>query len=126
MTILTETRQRPEIKLRPQPGLVAGSADDASLVTVKGIASRVVLDPKKGTATKTYRRHFLVRLLYWIAFQSSFPYISNRAAIKAAEYRRRVAGLMRATERLRHWPDSTLPRAYGGSWADSNHPLPVP
>ena len=94
MTILTETRQQPKTTPWLQPGSVAGSTDGASLVTVKGIASRVVLDPRNGTATKTYRQHFLVGLLYWIAFQSSFPYICNRAAIKAAEYRRRVAGLI--------------------------------
>ena len=94
MTILTQTRQQPKKALPQSAASRVGNSNDASLVTVKGIASRVVLDPKKGTATKTYRRHFLVRLLYWIAFQSSFPYICNKAAIKAAEYRRRVAGLI--------------------------------
>lgn len=94
MTIQTETRQQPE-KALPQPtAAIDASTEEVSLVTMKGIASRVVLDPRKGTATKTYRRHFLVRLLYWIAFQSSFPYICNEAALKAAAYRRRVAGLI--------------------------------
>ncbi|MFQ6019488.1 MAG: hypothetical protein ACE5KW_01905, partial [Dehalococcoidia bacterium] len=67
---------------------------EALPVTVSGIASRVVLDRKQGTATKVYRRHFLVRLLYWLAFQAPFPYRSNRAALKAAQYRRRIASLI--------------------------------
>ena len=71
-----------------------GTQTEALPVTVNGIASRVVLDQQQGTATKVYRKHFLVRLLYWLAFQAPFPYISNIAALKAARYRRRIAGLI--------------------------------
>ena len=93
MTILSEAKQQYNAQPQP-PASITADVNEASLVTMKGIANRVVLDRKNGTATKKYRRHILVRLLYWIAFQSSFPYICNRAALKAAEYRRRVAGLI--------------------------------
>jgi hypothetical protein len=78
----------------PFPAQVIDSDREALPTTVDGIASRVVLDRKQGTATKIYRKHFLVRLLYWLAFQAPFPYVSNRPALKAAQYRRRIAGLI--------------------------------
>jgi len=61
---------------------------------VSGIASRVVLDREAGTATKVYRRRLAIWALYWLAFQAPFPYATNRAALKAAQYRRRIAGLI--------------------------------
>ena len=39
----------------------------------RSIASTVVLDPERGTATKRYYPPGLVRLLYWLSFQASFP-----------------------------------------------------
>ena len=60
----------------------------------KSIASRVVLDPDRGTATKTYRPPPVVRLLYWLAFQARFPYESNPEALHAAVYRRKIASLL--------------------------------
>ena len=92
MTIQTATTTK--IDTFPFPAEVMGTEAEALPVTVNGIASRVVLDRKQGTATKVYRKHFLVRLLYWLAFQAPFPYRSNRAALKAAQYRRRIAGLI--------------------------------
>ena len=61
---------------------------------VSGIASHVVLDHAAGTATKVYRRRLPIWLLYWITFQAPFPYATNMAALKAAQYRRRIAGLI--------------------------------
>ncbi|MEE8346249.1 MAG: hypothetical protein V3S20_02760 [Dehalococcoidia bacterium] len=92
MTIQTATGTK--IDAYPFPAGVKGTAADAMPVTINGIASRVVLDRKRGTATKVYRKHFLVRLLYWLAFQASFPYICNKAALMAAQYRRRIASLI--------------------------------
>jgi undecaprenyl-diphosphatase len=63
-------------------------------VEVRGIASRVVLDHAAGTATKVYRRRLPIWILYWITFQAPFPYATNMAALKAAQYRRRIAGLI--------------------------------
>ena len=60
----------------------------------RSIGSVVVLDPQEGTARKTYRPPRLVRLLYWLSFQASFPYDSNPAALQAASYRRTIAGLL--------------------------------
>ena len=60
----------------------------------RSIASVVVLDPVHGTATKVYRPPFLVRLLYWLAFQAKFPYEGNMAALRAGKYRRQIARLL--------------------------------
>ena len=62
--------------------------------TERSIASVVWLDPERGTATKVYTPPLLVRLLYWLAFQARFPYVSNQAALQAGIYRRKVAGLI--------------------------------
>ncbi|MFQ5880828.1 MAG: hypothetical protein ACE5IZ_11745, partial [Dehalococcoidia bacterium] len=91
---IQQTATRTKVNTIPSPAQMMSPRADALPVTVNGIASRVVLDPKQGTATKVYRKHFLVRLLYWLAFQASFPYHANRAALKAAQYRRRIAGLV--------------------------------
>lgn len=60
----------------------------------RSIASTVVLDPERGTATKVYRPPGLVRLLYWAAFQAKFPYENNRASLDAATYRRKIASAL--------------------------------
>ena len=60
----------------------------------KSIASTVVLDPERGTATKTYNPPGVVRLLYWLAFQARFPYDHNFAALQAAVYRRKIASAL--------------------------------
>lgn len=63
-------------------------------VHVRGIASDVILDKKHGLAIKMYRRRGIIEALYRVAFQAKFPYVDNRAALKAAQYRRKVAGLV--------------------------------
>ena len=65
-----------------------------SCQTERSVASVVVLDPKQGTATKVYRPPPVVRLLYWLAFQSKFPYQSNAVALQAAVYRRKIGSLL--------------------------------
>ena len=71
------------------------SAEDCSNCrTERSIASVVWLDPDRGTATKVYTPPAVVRLLYWLAFQARFPYVSNKAALQAAVYRRKVASLI--------------------------------
>ncbi len=62
--------------------------------TERSIASVVILDPEKGTATKVYKPPPVVRLIYWLAFQARFPYERSPAALEAAEYRRRIASLL--------------------------------
>ena len=64
-------------------------------VTVTGsVASRVYLDWRAGTATKEYRPPWVVRALYWVAFQAPFPYQANRHALVAAEANRKIVGLL--------------------------------
>ena len=53
-----------------------------------------MLNPERGTATKVYRPPALVRILYWLAFQAQFPYVNNRIALQAGDYRRKVANLL--------------------------------
>ena len=65
-----------------------------SCQVARSIASVVVLDPVKGTATKVYKPPPVVRLLYWIAFQAKFPYESNAAALQSGKYRRQIASLL--------------------------------
>ena len=62
--------------------------------TEKSIASVVVLDPERGTATKVYNPPPVIRLLYWLAFQAKFPYTDNRVALEAAAHRRKIASLL--------------------------------
>ena len=80
MTILKETRQQPKTTVWLKPGSIAGSTDVASLVTVNGIASRVVLDPKNGTATKS------TGSTSWLAFSTGSR--SNRRSRTYATGRR--------------------------------------
>ena len=61
---------------------------------VGSIASTVVLDPERGTATKFYSPPGVVRLIYWLSFQAKFPYEHNRAALDASVYRRRIASAL--------------------------------
>ena len=60
----------------------------------RSIASTVVLDPEQGTATKVYRPPGVVRLIYWLAFQATFPYEHNVASLDAATYRRKIASAL--------------------------------
>jgi hypothetical protein len=71
----------------------ATSADNG-VKNVRGISSDVVLDPQNHDAIKRYRRQPLIAALYRLVFQAPFPYVSNIAALKAAKYRRRIAGLI--------------------------------
>jgi hypothetical protein len=43
---------------------------------------------------KTYAPGFLPRALYWLAFQAPFPYVRNRAALRAAMHRRNFVALL--------------------------------
>ena len=62
--------------------------------TERSIASVVLLDPHQGTATKTYKPPWVVRLIYWLAFQAKFPYESNPAALQVAAHRRKIASFL--------------------------------
>jgi hypothetical protein len=70
------------------------SPDRPDEVVIKGIASTVALDYRNGLAHKIYKPGRLVRLLYWLAFQAPFPYVSNPDAIEASRQRRRIVGLL--------------------------------
>ena len=72
----------------PEPPFVEGCR------TERSIASVVILDPHQGTATKTYKPPWVVRLIYWLAFQAKFPYESNPAALQVAAHRRKIASFL--------------------------------
>ena len=78
----------------PRQAAELDTMDCESCRVERSIASTVVLDPEKGTATKVYRPPGVVRLLYWLAFQARFPYEHNRAALDAATYRRKIASAL--------------------------------
>ncbi len=73
---------------------------DVAVVPMKGVttadsyASVVMLDKEAGTATKIFNPPFVIRLIYWLAFQAKFPYDANPAALEAARYRREIAGYL--------------------------------
>jgi len=72
----------------------APAATSNGIRFASSIASLVILDPQQGTATKVYRPPMVVRVLYWLAFQSKFPYSNNRQALLAGEYRRKIASML--------------------------------
>ena len=88
-TLIKEDRfSLPRLHKKQPPPTIDG-------VTVTGsIASRVYLDWKAGTATKEYRPPWLVRALYWVAFQAPFPYQANRHALVAAAANRKIVGML--------------------------------
>jgi hypothetical protein len=80
----TSPKQAPEV-----------DALDCETCRIEGsIASTVVLDPDRGTATKMYDPPRIVSLMYWLAFQAKFPYEHNRAALDTAVYRRKIASAL--------------------------------
>ena len=84
MSWRTSPSQAPEVDIH-----------DCESCRIEGsIASTVVLDPDRGTATKTYVPPRIVSLLYWLAFQAKFPYQHNRAALDTAIYRRKIASAL--------------------------------
>ena len=84
------TSGRPVVE---QPG-ISETPRSGDLRTEHSIASVVVLDSRRGTATKTYSPPAIVRGLYWLAFQAPFPYVRNPYAFQAAVYRRQIAGFL--------------------------------
>lgn len=61
------------------------------MTTLVSFASTVLIDRQSQTVTKVYTPSKAIRALYWLAFQSDYPYSSNLAALIAAKYRREVA-----------------------------------
>lgn len=70
------------------------SPEATEVTVVKSIASTVYLDRIAGTASKEYTPPLPVKLVYWLSFQSQFPYVNRRDALLAAAHRRKVAGLL--------------------------------
>ena len=86
--------QRISWRTSPKQAPEADIHDCESCRIEGSIASTVVLDPDRGTATKMYAPPRIVRLLYWLAFQAKFPYEHNRAALDTAIYRRKIASAL--------------------------------
>lgn len=101
MTIQTATRTKPEAL--PSPVEVMGTHAEALPVTVNGIASRVVLDQQEGTATKVYRKHFLVPEGLFVAGLGDPAHVSAIGLVLAAfavKYRQVGVQAQAADERL--------------------------
>jgi hypothetical protein len=77
-----------------QGSLQETATDDATVIHTGSISSSVDLDLVHNEAHKIYHPSFPVRLLYWLAFQATFPYIDNHAALEAARLRRVIVDLL--------------------------------
>jgi len=69
-------------------------AADAQRPHTHALTSTILFDRCARTASKIYAPGFVPRAVYWIAYQAAFPYMRNEAALRAAFYRRRLAGLL--------------------------------
>lgn len=78
----------------PLPKVKSRLSGGSGVRVVNSIASTVYLDEGRGLAIKEYNPTFPVRALYWLAFQARFPYNGRSEALFAAQYRRKVAGLL--------------------------------
>jgi hypothetical protein len=67
---------------------------ESGIVHTGSISSSVELDFRRNLAHKVYHPKGYVRLLYWLAFQAPFPYVSNHAALDAARERRIIVDLL--------------------------------
>ena len=68
--------------------------EEQLIVHTGSISSSVELDFEHNLAHKVYHPKGYVRLLYWLAFQAPFPYVSNHAALEAAHQRRLIVDLL--------------------------------
>jgi hypothetical protein len=68
--------------------------ESPAVVHTGSISSAVELDFEHNLAHKVYHPRGYVRLLYWLAFQAPFPYVSNHAALEAAHQRRLIVDLL--------------------------------
>lgn len=68
--------------------------ESQTVVHTGSISSTVDLDFEHNLAHKVYHPKGYVRLLYWLAFQAPFPYVSNHAALEAARQRRIIVDLL--------------------------------
>jgi len=64
------------------------------IVHTGSISSSVDLDFEHNLAHKVYHPKRYVRVLYWLAFQAPFPYVSNHDALEAARQRRIIVDLL--------------------------------
>ena len=85
---------RKSLLLSSRSGRILDETACPSCEAEQSIASTVLLDPERGTATKVYSPPPVVRLLYWLAFQAPFPYEHNDRALEAAAHRRKIASML--------------------------------
>ena len=78
----------------PRVGVDTPLPLDPEAIIAGSYGSAVVIEPSRGTATKYFDPPVMLRVLYWISFQKSFPYVDNPDAIEAALLRRRITGLV--------------------------------
>jgi hypothetical protein len=72
--------------------------DESRYRVIHNMGSRVLIDEAEGVVFKAYKPGRAIRLMYWLAFQSKFPYESNANALRAAELRREIANSILAYE----------------------------
>ena len=78
----------------PVVGVDVPAPDTPDAIIAGSYGSAVVIEPSKGTATKYFDPPILMQALYQASFQNGFPYRDNAAALEAAVYRRRIAGML--------------------------------
>ncbi|HEV3496715.1 MAG TPA: phosphatase PAP2 family protein, partial [Actinomycetes bacterium] len=69
-----------------------GLAHDETRPHAHALTSLVLFEGKQ--VVKIYNPGLLPRVIYWLAFQAPFPYVANRAALRAAVARRNLAALL--------------------------------
>jgi hypothetical protein len=67
-------------------------AHDETRPHAHALTSLVLFEGKQ--VVKIYNPGVLPRVIYWLSFQAPFPYVANRAALRAAVARRNLAALL--------------------------------
>ena len=65
---------------------------DESKLHAHALTSTIIFNGD--TVSKIYAPGLVPRVIYWLAFQSEFPYMRNQAALRAAVLRRNLAGML--------------------------------
>ena len=65
---------------------------DESLPHAHALTSTILFNGD--SVSKIYAPGLVPRAIYWLAFQSEFPYVRNQAALQAAVLRRNLAGML--------------------------------
>jgi undecaprenyl-diphosphatase len=103
-------------------------AHDDARPHAHALTSLVLFEGKQ--VVKIYNPGLLPRVIYWLAFQAPFPYVANRAALRAAVARRNLAALLTkgwyGTERVARAEGIVVRNgrlALAGAFVDGHEPM---